>query len=107
MSKVSSYEDILNDSMDNYGIIIPEEREAILEAIPEDTYSGWVLVWWSDYELDLDAIGPLGMPFTSTEGPNALYIAPSIGAADLGNLVIGAADIAGQMQVLDLETFII
>jgi hypothetical protein len=104
---MSTYNDILDEAMDKYGIIIPEEREAIRYAVPEETYNGWVLVWWSDGDFDLDVIGPMGMPFASVIGSNALYVGPSIGAAGLGELVIGAADIGAQIQVLDLEMFLL
>lgn len=82
---------------------LPDDAaEVIKECIAgagEAWFDGWIVVWWMESAMPIEALGFMGNTMPSATGWNAIFVADKDG---VGPVVIDAADQASVCTVIDV-----
>jgi hypothetical protein len=62
-------------------------------------FDGWIVAWWMESPMPIEALGFMGNTVPSATGWNAIFVADKDG---LGPVVIDAADQASVCTVIDV-----
>jgi hypothetical protein len=82
----------------------PSLVTALTDAFPEGAEYGWLLYWYSRFDVPIEKLPLLGLGlFGHTQGWNAVYLPPNIERSLMAEAVIEAADVSALVQILDLE----
>ena len=83
--------------------MLPDEAaEAIKDCVAEagdGWFDGWIVAWWMESRMPIEALGFMGNTVPSETGWNAIFVADKDG---LGPVVIDAADQASVCTVIDV-----